>query len=226
MLLAGEELSAGTIQWGQRPTLPPHLALTDRDLRLMALLHGANFLSTSQLVVLGWGRRRERAGQMRLKRLHDAGYVERFRPAYARGRAEWNYRLSSQGFSALSQLEVIAEEHSYTPAALTSISYAEHDLQLAALVLQIATEASEGHDGALIERMPFEWRGPRNGRIDVEWGRGAEPSAAAQLAPGTRFHHEQSRRGYLEPDATLIAGSGGQRWAIRRCCGLARRAFG
>jgi hypothetical protein len=49
----------------------------------MALLHGANFLSMSQLTVLGWGPSSERAAQMRLKRLRDAGYVDRFRPACA-----------------------------------------------------------------------------------------------------------------------------------------------
>jgi hypothetical protein len=94
-LLSGEELSAGTIQWGRRKERPPRLALTDRDLRLMALLHGANFLSMSQLAVLGWDPSSERAAQMRLKRLHDGGYVDRFRPAHAYGRAEWNYRLAS-----------------------------------------------------------------------------------------------------------------------------------
>jgi catechol 2,3-dioxygenase-like lactoylglutathione lyase family enzyme len=52
-----------------RPQPPPRLAITDRDLRLMALLHGANFLSTSHLTLLGWGPSRERAAQMRLKRL-------------------------------------------------------------------------------------------------------------------------------------------------------------
>jgi hypothetical protein len=212
MLLSGETLSAGTIEWDQRPASPPPIALTDRDKRLMALLHGANFLSASQLVVLGW--RSSRAAQMRLKRLHDAAYVDRFRPAYARGRAEWHYRLTSQGFSALTRLGVIAEEHSYTPVALTSLSYAEHDLQLAALVLHIAQRAIGEHDGALLERMPFEWKGPRNGRIDVQWGGGAKPSEALKPRPGTSFHHEGSRRGYLEPDATLIAGSGDERWAV------------
>jgi hypothetical protein len=109
---------------------------------------------------------------------------------------------------------MVPEDSKYTPAAITSISYAEHDLQLAALVLHIAREAAADGDGALIERMPFEWKGPRNGRIDVEWGRGAKPSTAAQLAPGTHLHHEESRRGYLEPDATLIAGADEERWAV------------
>ena len=154
-LLAGEDLSAATIQWGRRPEPPPRLALTDRDLRLMALLYGANFLSMSHLTALGWGFSRERAAQMRLKRLHDSGYVDHFRPASAYGRAEWNYRLTSVGFSALTAREMVTDERRYTPVPLTSISYAEHDLQLASIVLHIAQDAAGDHEQALIAQMPF-----------------------------------------------------------------------
>jgi hypothetical protein len=213
-LLSGEELSGGTIQWGRRPQPLPPLAITDRDLRLMALLHGANFLSMSQLTVLGWGPSSERAAQMRLKRLHDGGYVDRFRPAHAYGRAEWNYRLASQGFSMLSEREMVPAAHSYTPAALTSISYAEHDLQLATIVLQIARDATSDGDRALIDNMPFEWRGPRGGRIEIDGDGEIERSPAARLPPGTRIYPAESRTGYLEPDATLIAGSGQERFAV------------
>ena len=141
-LLSGEDLSAGTIAWGRRPERPPRFALTDRDLRLMALLYGANFLSTSHLTALGWGFSQERAAQMRLKRLHDAGYVDHFRPVSAYGRVEWNYRLTSLGFSALRDCEMVTDERRYTPVPLTSISYAQHDVQLASVVLRIAQEAA------------------------------------------------------------------------------------
>ena len=101
----------------------------------------------------------------------------------------------------------------YAPAAITSISYAEHDLQLATLVLQIADRASQRSSGGLIDRMPFSWHGPRSGRIDIDEDEEFERSQAAKLTPGTRLHVEQSRRGYLEPDATLIGGSDAERWA-------------
>src|SRR5271168_1641728 len=153
-LLAGEDLGAGTITWGRRPERPPRFALTDRDLRLMALLYGANFLSTSHLTTLGWGFSQERAAQMRLKRLHDTGYVDHFRPVSAYGRVEWNYRLTSLGFSALKACEMVADEHRFTPVPLTSISYAEHDLQLASVVLRIAQEATGDVNRALSEAMP------------------------------------------------------------------------
>ncbi len=110
----------------------------------MALLYDVNFLSASQLVMLGWGDSGERTGQARLKRLHDGGYLDRFRPATVQpGRAEWNYRLSSLGWSALAERGMAPGGRTYTPTAITSISYTEHDLQLAALVLHIAQEAAD-----------------------------------------------------------------------------------
>jgi hypothetical protein len=213
-LLAGEDLGAATISWGRRPEPPPPVALTDRDLHLMALVRGANFLSTSHLTVLGWGPSRERAAQMRLKRLHDGGYVDRFRPASAYGRAEWNYRLTSLGWSALREREMVPAEHRYTPTTLTSISYAEHDLQLASIVLHIARDAAGDGEQALIGQMPFHWQGPRNGRIEIDGEGETERSPAAQLPPDTRIYPAGSRTGYLEPDATLIGGSGEERFAV------------
>jgi Replication-relaxation len=180
----------------------------------MALLYGANFLSMRHLTVPGWGFSRERAAQMRLKRLHDSGYVDRFRPASAYGRAEWNYRLTSVGFSALRECEMVAAERRYTPVPLTSISYAEHDLQLASIVLQIARAAAGDGEEALIGQMPFRWLGPRNGHIEIDGDGEAERSPAAQLSPGTRLYPAGSRTGYLEPDATLIGGSGEDVFAV------------
>ena len=99
-------------------------------------------------------------------------------------------------------------DRAYTPTAITSISYTEHDLQLAALVLRIAQEAAHERAGGLIDRMPFTWKGPRSGRIDTDTTEEFERSPAAELPQGTRLHPEGSRQGYLEPDATLIGAIG------------------
>ncbi len=179
----------------------------------MALTHDVNFLSASQLVMLGWGDSGERAGQKRLKRLHDRGYLDRFRPIHERGSAEWNYRLSSLGWAALIEQGRAPDARAYTPTAITSISYTEHDLQIASLVLQIAREAAGGQ-GALLDRMPFTWKGPRSGRIDTDSDEEFERSDAAELPVGRRLHPEGSRQGYLEPDATLIGRSGEDSWAV------------
>jgi hypothetical protein len=214
MMLAGEGLGAGTVQWGHREASPPTIGLTDRDLRLMALLYDVNFLSASQLLMLGWGDSGERVGRRRLKRLHDSGYVDRFRPIRESGTAEWNYRLSSLGWSALTEQRMAPGDHAYTPTAITSISYTEHDLQLATLVLCIAQEAASKRTGGLIDRMPFTWKGPRSGRVDTDTTDEFDCSSAAELPVGTRLHPEDSRRGYLEPDATLIGRSGEDTWAV------------
>jgi hypothetical protein len=215
-LQAGVGLSTGTIQWGRRPDSAPAIGLTHRDLRLMALLHDVNFLSSSQLLLLGWGTAGERAGQNRLKRLHDAGFVDRFRPIPERGSAQWNYRLTTQGWTPLAEQGVLPSDRAYTPTAITSISYTEHDLQLAALALHIAQAAARGHVGGLLDRMPFRWQGPRSGRIDPdpEEGQRFECSPAARLPKGTRLHQGSSRAGYLEPDATLTGHAGKDRWAV------------
>jgi hypothetical protein len=179
----------------------------------MALTHDVNFLASSQLVVLGWGNSGERAGQKRLKRLHDGGYLDRFRPINERGSAEWNYRLSSLGWSALVEQGRAPGDRAYTPTAIASISYTEHDLQLASLVLHIAQETAGGQE-ALLDRMPFTWKGPRSGRIDTDSDEEFACSPAAELPVGTQLHREGSRQGYLEPDATLIGRSGDDTWAV------------
>ena len=214
MTLAGEDLSARTLQWGRREGPLPAVCVTDRDLRLMALLCDVNFLSASQLVMLGWGASSERAGQMRLKRLHDGGYLDRFRPVSRSGSVEWIYRLSAAGWSALTLRGMAPSEAAYTPAAITSISYTEHDLQLAALVLGVAQQAAGAQPGALLDTMPFTWKGPRSGRIDADTTEEVERPPAAILPQGTRLHAEDSRQGYLEPDATLVARSGDDEWGV------------
>jgi hypothetical protein len=210
MMTAGDGLSAGTVQWGERQHPAPAVALTQRDLRLLALTFDVNFLSASQLLALGWGQSGERAGQRRLTRLHDAGYLDRFRPVCAVGSAEWNYRVTAAGWTALVQHGVIEPARRYTPSALTSISYTEHDLQLAALVLRIAHDVRPTERGPLADRMPFLWQGPNSARIDPDELTG--PCSA--LPPAVKLHPESSRRGYLEPDATLTAQTEAGNWAV------------
>jgi hypothetical protein len=107
VLRAGQDLSLNALQWGARRSPAPALGVTERDLRLMALLFDVNYLSASQLVLLGWGASRTRAGQKRLKLLHDGGFIDSFRPVRAIGSAEWNYRLSVKGWAALQAREIV-----------------------------------------------------------------------------------------------------------------------
>jgi hypothetical protein len=52
---AGWGLGAASIQWGKRPAASRPVAVTKRDRGLLALLHDVNYLSASQLALLGWG---------------------------------------------------------------------------------------------------------------------------------------------------------------------------
>ena len=131
---SGQDLALLSVQFGRRKGAAPMMCLTDRDLRLMALLLDVNYLTTSQLVMLGWGASRVRAAQKRLKVVHDGGFLDRFRPVRRIGSAEWIYRLSARGWKALVSQDMVNGSARYKPAAFTSISYTEHDLQLSALI--------------------------------------------------------------------------------------------
>jgi hypothetical protein len=162
---SGQDLALLSVQFGARRGTEPMMCLTERDLRIMALLHDVNYLTTRQLVILGWGESRIRAAQKRLKVLHDAGFLDRFRPVRRVGSAEWIYRLSRRGWKALASHDMVDGHARYKPAKFTSISYTAHDLQLSAVVLRIAVEAGGSPIDGLIDTMPFTWHGPRSGRI-------------------------------------------------------------
>jgi hypothetical protein len=51
---AGWGLSAASIHWGKRGATSKPVAVTERDRRLLELLHDVNYLSSSQLTLLGW----------------------------------------------------------------------------------------------------------------------------------------------------------------------------
>jgi protein involved in plasmid replication-relaxation len=209
---AGDGLAEHTIIWAERAGRTRSVALTLRDLRLMALLYEVNFLSASQLMLLGWGRQ-SNAASRRLRLLHGGGYLDRFRAPARAGSNEWIYRVTRRGWQAVADRGLTSETR-YQTMELHSISYAEHDLQLNALILCIAQAAAPSGDTGLIDRLPFTWIGPRTGRIDPSRTIPAEPSDTARLPPDTQLHPEQSRPGHLEPDATLTAGTPGQRFAV------------
>ncbi len=210
----GWALAEQTIMWGRRPSSPLRIVLTHRDLRLMAVLYEAGFLSASQLTFLGWGKESNSASR-RLLQLHDSGYLDKFRPPALSGSCEWNYRLTRQGWKVLVADECLPDSPVYRPTELYSISYAEHDLQLAALILHIANTATNHLGGPLIDRLPFTWQGARSGHISpVPVDPPPEPSNAARLPTGTQLHEGESIAGHLAPDATLTGDVEGEKFAV------------
>lgn len=201
---AGWDLGAATIHWGKRPVASRSVAVTERDRGLLALLHDVNYLSASQMALLGWGGD-STCARRRLRLLHDHGLIDKFRPPAAAGSYEWNYRLTVEGWRVLEDCGMCAEEKSYTPADIHSIAYVEHDLQVNALVLHIARTAHAG-DGPLLDAMPFEWHGPRRGEIDPHEEPPPEDDCPLRASLPPVFDRADSREGVLKPDATLILG--------------------
>jgi len=208
---AGSGLSAASIHWGRRAAASKGVAVTERDRRLLALLHDVNYLSSSQLALLGWGAD-STCMRRRLRLLHDRGLIDKFRPAAPAGSYEWNYRLTEEGWRMLSDRGMAADRKLYKPADIHSIAYLEHDLQVNALVLGIAHRARAG-EGPLLDAMPFAWHGPRSGEIDLreEQAPGGESQLRSRLP---RFFQRGSREGVIKPDATLILGGQEPRQAV------------
>jgi hypothetical protein len=209
---AGWELGAAGIHWGRRPAVMKPVAVTERDRRLLALLYDVKYLSSSQLTLLGWGGDSS-CSRRRLRLLHAHGLIDKFRPARAAGSYEWNYRLTMEGWCVLAEHGMAASDAKhYKPADIHNIAYVEHDLQVNALVLDIAHRARAGK-GPLLDRMPFEWHGPRRGEIDLREERRPERGEpSARLPPF--FYHGGSREGVIKPDATLVFGGQERRQAV------------
>jgi Replication-relaxation len=204
---AGVDLGVMGIQWGRRPDRSPACSVTDRDLRLLRLVHDFGYVSTSTLAAMFWGRYGS-AVRERLKLLHDIGLLDKLRPRVGRtmGAPEWVYRLTMLGWRALRDQGEPADAEAFRPAKLTSIAYVEHDVQVAALMAQIAARAAEfvGRTGPLIDAAPFELLGPRSGAIDPRRERLAPDASPASDLAGRRVRLGRAHPGVLKPDATMI----------------------
>ena len=204
---AGVDLGAMGIQWGNRPDELPTCSIQDRDLRLLRFLHDFNYASTSTLAAMFWGRYGS-AIRERLKLLHDVGFVDKLRPRVGRtqGAPEWVYRLTERGWKELRDHSEPADREAFKPAKLTSIAYVEHDVQVAALMTQIAARAAEfvGRSGPLIDAAPFELLGPRSGMIDPRVETRARDASPASDLAGRRVSLGRAHPGVLKPDATML----------------------
>jgi DNA-binding transcriptional ArsR family regulator len=185
---AGRRLTAASITWGARPPARPALALTDRDVDLLAAVDEHRYLTTSMLALLFWGSDSS-AARRRLKKLYDAGLLEKFRPAVATGGShEWIYRLTESGWDVLAAEGEPSGGRS--PRELHYLGYVQHDLEVSSLVLTLALRTAPG-DGPLAGRLPFEWHGPDRGSVDPARERQhGSPSPAATLPTNGEFMRE------------------------------------
>jgi hypothetical protein len=198
----GERLTESAIEWGRRPASPARMSLTPRDREILSWLEQHRFAATSTLALLFWGAKPSTAPNMRLKLLHDAGYVDKCRArVVGGGSSEWIYRLARRGWDVLwdNALNVSPRLPS---VELNDLAYAAHDLQLDATLLAVAAAELPG-DGPLLKRLPFEWQGPDLGRVERDGGTPTRRQGlAAQLPEGHIIARANSLPGVLEPDAT------------------------
>lgn len=197
----GDGLTEGAILWGRRPATPARVALTQRDLRIFAWLEQHRFATSGVIAALFWGRHGTPV-QERLKLLHDAGYLDKFRPRQPTGSSKWIYRLTQLGWDVVCDHGLSATGR-LPFGELTDLAYVSHDLQLDAMLISMMRHAFPG-DGPLIERLPFEWQGPDLGRVPADGGPPAPMGAAARLPEGHIAAEGASIPGVLEPDATLL----------------------
>lgn len=110
-------------------------AVQPRDIAIVRDLWRYKFLSAPQVLELWWPDRSVRAGQRRLSKLFEAGYVERFRPITRRGSYPWVYQLGAEGHRLLQRHGVIAPGHRYASRGVYDYSRVLHELQLNSWVL-------------------------------------------------------------------------------------------
>lgn len=159
-------------------------AVQPRDVAIVRDVWRYRFLSAPQILELWWPGRSARAGQRRLSKLFDAGFVERFRPITRRGSFPWTYQLGSEGHRLLQRHGVIAEGARYCLRTVYDYGRVLHELQLNAWVLAYRRAAG----GALLN-----W----DGETDID------PPIAAKRGH-LRLDGDWSAKGLYDPRARLV----------------------
>jgi hypothetical protein len=159
-------------------------ALQPRDVAIARDVSRYKFLSAPQILELWWPDNSVRAGQRRLSKLFEAGYLERFRPIAHRGSFPWVYHLGAEGHRLLQRHGVIQPDQRYVARGVYDYSRVLHELQLNSWVLAYRRVAGE----ALLD-----WEG----EIDIN------PPAAAKRGQ-LRLDGDWSAKGLHDPQARLI----------------------
>jgi hypothetical protein len=130
------------IQHNRRDTLVP-CAVQPRDVAIVRDVWRYKFLTAPQLLELWWPDGVAWPGQRRLRKLFDAGYLERFRPLARRGSYPWTYHLGEAGHRLLQHAGLITPTHRYHPRTIYDFGHVLHELQLNAWVLALRRAAGD-----------------------------------------------------------------------------------
>jgi hypothetical protein len=159
-------------------------AIQPRDVAIVRDIWRYKFLTAPQLIELWWPGSSDRAGQRRLRKLFDAGCVERFRPVVRRGSFPWTYQLGREGHRLLQGEGVIPARARYSARRIYDYGYVLHEIQLNAWVL--------AYRRALGDQL-VSWEGETS----------IEPPPEARRAQ-LRFEGDWSAEQLREPRARLV----------------------
>ena len=132
--LEGRRYENAAIQH-QHAEQPVPCALQPRDVAIVNDVRRYRFLTATQLRELWWPQAGPRAANRRLRKLFDAGYLDRFRPLSYRGSYPWTYHLSGDGHQLLQHAGFVDPRQRFHRRRVYDYSYVTHDLQLNAWVL-------------------------------------------------------------------------------------------
>ena len=185
-----------------------------RDLEILRALYRYRYLTTSQIADQWWPGCHPTRAQVRLRRMHDAGWLDRLRPRTDRGSHEWIYFLARRGFQLgqsyfRGEETYVPREAKWRPRDAVDLDYVWHDLEVNEWIL-----AYRELLGELLE----DWLGPAEARVEIrsaydsELRRHAPPKAGRLCTEHTWAHDLRLGEDVLPvfPDASvlLVEGSG------------------
>jgi hypothetical protein len=125
----------GAAMHHDRPARIVPCALQPRDVSVIRDIWRYRFLTAPQVIELWWAGCSPRAAQRRLRKLFEAGYVERFRPITRRGSFPWTYHLGQEGHRLLQHHGLIPAGQRFALRRIYDYGHVLHELQLNAWVL-------------------------------------------------------------------------------------------
>jgi hypothetical protein len=162
-----------------------------RDLAIVRDVWQYKFLTAPQLLELWWPDAQATwPGQRRLRKLFNAGYLERFRPLARRGSYPWTYHLGDAGHQLLQRAGVIPRSQRHHARTIYDYGHVLHELQLNAWVLALRRAAR----GALLK-----W----HGELDIAPPRHTAPSQLRLHGDWSAEDLRDPRPRLLRPDAVL-----------------------
>jgi hypothetical protein len=173
--------------------------LQPRDVAIVRDVWRYKFLTSAQLLELWWPDSEVAwPGQRRLRKLFDAGHLERFRPIARRGSYPWTYHLGPAGHALLQRAGLIPHGQRYYERAIYDYGRVLHELQLNAWVLALRRAAGDAFQ---------TW----NGEVDINPPAGTR---YAQRELGDDWSVEDlkdPRARLIRPDAVLeLVGDDGE----------------